>query len=141
MQNLTVVSWENNFPSCISQVSAGKRNCFVVQSLSQVPLLETPWTAARQASLSFATSRSLHKLMSVESMVPSNISFSVVPFSCLQSFPASGSFPMSQLFVSSGQSIKSFSFSISPSNECSGLPRWLRWQRICLQCRRHGFDP
>ena len=50
------------------------------------------------------------------------ISSSVVPFStCLQSFPASGSFPMNQFFASGGQSIGSFSFSISPSNECSGL--------------------
>ena len=50
------------------------------------------------------------------------ISSSVVPFStCLQSFPASGSFPMSQFFTSGGQSYWSFSFSISPSNEYSGL--------------------
>ena len=48
------------------------------------------------------------------------ISSSVVPFSLLQSFPASGSFPMSQFFASGGQSW-SFSFSISPSNEYSGL--------------------
>ena len=46
---------------------------------------------------------------------------SVTPFSCLQSFPASGSFQMSQLFASGGQSIVAFSFSISPSNEYSGL--------------------
>ena len=50
------------------------------------------------------------------------ISSSVVPFStCLQSFPASGSFPMSQFFTSGGQSYWSFSFSISPSYEYSGL--------------------
>ena len=50
------------------------------------------------------------------------ISSSVIPFSsCLQSFPGSGSFPMSQFFSSGGQSIESFSFSISPSNEHSGL--------------------
>ena len=50
------------------------------------------------------------------------ISSSVVPFSsCPQSFPASGSFQMSQLFAWGGQSIGSFSFSISPSNEYSGL--------------------
>ena len=51
------------------------------------------------------------------------VSSSVVPFSsCLQSFPASGSFPMSQLFTSSGQQTYwSFNFSISPSNEYSGL--------------------
>ena len=49
------------------------------------------------------------------------VSSSVVPFSsCLQSFPASGSFLMSQSFASGGQSIGSFSFSISPSNEYSG---------------------
>ena len=75
---------------------------FVVQSLSRVRLFVTPWTAALQASLSFKISWSLHKLMSIESVMPSNhlIHFiSVVPFySCLQSFPASGSFPMSQFF-------------------------------------------
>ena len=50
------------------------------------------------------------------------ISSSVIPFSsCLQSFPASRSFPISQLFASGGQSIGSFSFSISPPNEYSGL--------------------
>ena len=50
------------------------------------------------------------------------ISSSVIPFSyCLQSFPASGSFQMSQLFPSGGQSIGASSFSISPSNEHSGL--------------------
>ena len=50
------------------------------------------------------------------------ISSSVVPFSsCLQSFPTSGSFQMSQLFALGGQSIWSFSFNISPSNEHSGL--------------------
>ena len=60
------------------------------------------------------------------------ISSSVVPFSHLQSFPASGSFPMSQFFSSSGQSIGSFGFSISPSNEKSGLislgwTGWISW--------------
>ena len=50
------------------------------------------------------------------------ISSSVVPFSsCPQSLPASGSFQMSQFFASGGQSIKSFSFSISPSSEHPGL--------------------
>ena len=49
-----------------------------------------------------------------------SVSSSVIPFSCLQSFPASGSFPMSQFFTSGGQSM-SFHFSISPSNEYSGL--------------------
>ena len=69
----------------------------------------TPWTAACQASLSITNSRSLLKLMSIESVMPSNhliISSSVIPFSFhLQSFLASGSFPMSQFFASGGHSI------------------------------------
>ena len=80
--------------------------CF--QSLSRVGLFATPWKdAASQASLSFTVSWSLLKLMSVESMTPSNhISSSAVLFSSyLQSFPASGSLLMSQLFASGGQSI------------------------------------
>ena len=58
-----------------------------------------------QASLSITNFQSLLKLMSIELVMPSTISSSVVPFSCLQSFPASGSFPMSQFFISGGQSI------------------------------------
>ena len=45
---------------------------YIVQSLSHVQLFETPWTAACQASLSFAISQSLLKLMSIESLMPSN---------------------------------------------------------------------
>ena len=80
----------------------------------------TPWTAACQASLSITNSRSLLKLMSIE-LVMLSISSSVVLFSCLQSFPASGSFLMSQLFVAGGHKYWCLSFSISPSNEYSGL--------------------
>ena len=76
-----------------------------VQLLSHVHLFETPWTAAHQASLSITNSQSLPKLVPIELVMPSNHLSSVVPFSsCLQSFPASGSFPKSQLFVSGGQS-------------------------------------
>ena len=54
--------------------------------------------------------------------MPFNISSSVVPFfSCLQSFPASGSFQMSNLFASVGQSVGSFSFNMRTSHEHSGL--------------------
>ena len=77
-----------------------------VQSLSHVCLSMTPWTAACQASLSITNSQNLLKLMSIELMMPSNISSSVIPsFSCFQYFPASGSFPRSQFFASGGQSI------------------------------------
>ena len=66
----------------------------------------TPWTTAHQASLSFTISWSLLKLLSIESVMPSNHLSSVVPFSpCPQSFPVSGSFLMSQLFASGGQRI------------------------------------
>ena len=59
-----------------------------------------PGTAARQASLSFTISQSLLKLMSTESVMPSNHLILCCPFSsCPQSFPASRSFPMSQLLM------------------------------------------
>ena len=87
------------------------------QSLSHVWLFATPWTAAHQASLSITNSWSPPKPMSIESWCHPTISSSVVPFSSWpQSFPASGSFPMNQLFPWGGQSI-----SISPSNEHPGL--------------------
>ena len=77
----------------------------VVQLLSHIWLFATPWTAARQASLSSTISQSLLKFMSIESVMLS-ISTSPAPFSfCLQPFPASRSFPVSWLFASGGQSI------------------------------------
>ena len=78
----------------------------VVQSLSHVWLFVTWWTAAHQASLSFTISQSLLKLTSSESVMHPTILSSVVPFSPgLQSYPVSGSIPMSQLFTSGGQCI------------------------------------
>ena len=83
-----------------------KEISIVVQLLSRVQLFTTPGTAGWHASLSFTISWSLLKLMSTESVVPSYHLISVVPFfSCLQSFAAPGSFPISQLFTSGGQSI------------------------------------
>ena len=65
----------------------------------------TPWTAAHQASLSFTIPWSLLRLMSFESVMPYNHLILCHPFSsCPQSFPASGPFPMSQLFTSGGHS-------------------------------------
>ena len=94
-----------------------------VQSISHVRIFATPCTAAHQASLSITNSCSLLNLMSIESVMPSTISSSVVPFSsCPQSFPASGSFSMSQSFASSGQSTEvPASASVLPSNKYSGL--------------------
>ena len=89
-----------------------------VQSLSCVQLFATPWTTARQASLSITNSWSLLKLISIELVMPCNHSSSVVPFSShLQSFPASRTFQMSQLFASGGQRIGvSASASVLPMN-------------------------
>ena len=88
-----------------------------VQSLSHVRLFATPLTAACQASLSITNSRSPPKPMSTKSVMPSNHLILCLPFfSCPQSVPASGAFPVSQLFTSGGQSM-SFSFNIRPSNE------------------------
>ena len=104
-----------------------------VQLLSPVWLFATQWIASRQASLSITNSRSL---------CPSSrwchpaISSSVVPFSsCPQSFPASGSFPMSQLFASGGQSIGvSASTSVLPVNTQDWSPSgWTSW--ISLQSK------
>ena len=73
---------------------------------SRVQLFAIPWTAACQASLSIANSRSLLKLTCFELVSHPTILSSAVPFSShLQSFPASGSFPMCQFFKSGGQSI------------------------------------
>ena len=85
-----------------------------VQLLSHVQLFATPWTAARQASPG-ACSNSCP----LSWWCHSTISSSVIPFSnsYLQSFPASRSFPMSQFFLSSGQSIgASASASVLPMN-------------------------
>ena len=94
-------------------------------------LFATPWTAACQASLSFTISRGLLKLMSTESGCHPTILSSVIPFSfCLQSFPTSGSFPMSQFFTSGGQSIiASASASVLSMNIQDwfplGFPGWI----------------
>ena len=99
---------------------------YLVQSLSCIWLFETPWAAACQASLSFTNSQSLLKLMSVELVMPS-ISSCVVPFSSrLQSFPASGSFPISQFFASGGQSTGA-SASVLPKNTQSWFSFRIDW--------------
>ena len=76
-----------------------------VQLLSHVWLFSTPWTAACQASLSVTNSWSLLKLMSIESVTPSNHLNLCHSLLLPQSLPASGSFPMSHFFTSGGQSI------------------------------------
>ena len=92
----------------------------LVQSLSHVQLLVTPWTAAYEASLFFTISWSLLKLMSTESVMPHNYLLFCCPLFLLPSV-----FPSIRVF--SNESVlcirwtKYWSFSISPSNEYSGL--------------------
>ena len=93
-----------------------------VQSLSRVQLFATPWTAARQASLSFANSQSLPKLMSIESVMPSNHLILCCPLLLLPSiFPSIKVFSDESVLHIRWPKYWSFSFSVSPSNEYSGL--------------------
>ena len=109
--------------------------CFSVQ-VSRVRLFATPWTAAHQASLSIPTSGAYSNSCPSNWWCHPTISSSVVPFSSrLQSFPASGSFPMSQFFSSGGQSIGvSTSASVLPMNIQDWFPlAWTGW--ISLQSK------
>ena len=94
-----------------------------VQLLSHVLLFATPWTAARQAFMSNTNSQSLPNWHPLSRWCHPTISSSVVPFSsCLQYFPALGSFLMSQFFPSGGQSIgASASESVLPVNIQGGF--------------------
>ena len=105
-----------------------------VQLLSRVRLFATPWTAARQAPLSITNSRIYSNLCPLSRWCHPTISFSVVPFSfCCQSFPASGSFQMSQFLASGGQSI-GVSASVLPVNIQDWFPLgWTGW--ISLQSK------
>ena len=89
-----------------------------VQTLSHVQLFVTLWTAARQASLSIIiTHGACSNSCPLSWWCHPNISPSIFLFtSCLQSLPASGSFPMSQLFLSGGQNTGASASSILPIN-------------------------
>ena len=105
----------------------------VIQSLNCVPLCATPWIAAQQASLSFTISWSLLKLMSIETVMPSNCLVHCLP---LLLWPAI--FPNIRVF--SNESTlrirwqKYWSFSISPSNEYSRLISFrINWFDLAVQ--------
>ena len=94
----------------------------VVQSLSRVQLFVTPWTAARPESMSITNSRSLLKLMSIESVMPSNHLILCRPLLLLPSiFPSIRVFSKESVLPIRWPEYWSISFSISPSNEYSGL--------------------
>ena len=99
------------FTSCVIQFSS-------VQSLSRVWLFATPWTGARQASLSITNSRSLPKLMSIELLMPSNHNILCHPLLLLPSnFPNIRVFSNESALRIRWPKYWSFSFNISPSNE------------------------
>ena len=98
----------------------------LVQWLSRVWLFATPWAAACQASLSITNSRSLLKLMPIESVMPSNHLILCHPLLLLTSnFPSIRVFSNESVLCTRWPKYWSFSLSISPSNEYSGL--------ICLR--------
>ena len=99
-----------------------------VQSLSCVRLFATPWTSARQASLSITYSQSPPKPIFIESAMPSNHLILCRPSLPVPVFPASGSFQTSQLFASGGQSIGvSASASVLPMNTQDWSLGWTGW--------------
>ena len=107
-----------------------------VQSLTRVRIFATPWMSAHQAFLSITNSQSLLKLMSMESMMPSNHLILCRPLLLFPLiFPSISTFQMSQLFASGGQSIgASVSTSVLPMNIRDWFPLgWTGW--ISLQSK------
>ena len=105
--------------------------CSSVQLLSHVQLFATPWTAACQASLSITYSWSLIKLISIESVIPSNHLILCCPLLLLPLiFPSINIFSNESALRIRWPKYWSFSFNISPSNEYSGL----------ISFRMHWFD-
>ena len=103
-------------------ILGGSTSFSSVQSLSCVQLFATPWTEARQVSLSITNSQSLLKLMSIKSVMPSNHLNLCHPLLLLPSiFPSIRVFSSESVLCLMWPKYWSFSFSISPSNECSGL--------------------
>ena len=99
-----------------------------VQSLSRVPLFATPWTAACQAFLSITNSQSLLKLMSIESVMPSNHLILCHPLLLMPSvFPSIRVFSSESVLCMRWPKYWSFSLSISPSSEHPGLIFRMDW--------------
>ena len=118
------------YPSPLKTISSFSKSVILflfckfssVQSLSRVLLFATPWTAVRQASLSITNSWSLSKLMCIESVMPSNHLILHRPSLLLPSiFPSIKVFPNKLVLCLRWPKYQSFSFSISPSSEYSGL--------------------
>ena len=114
MHQFFIIFWLNNIPPYVCMCS--------VQSFSCVRLFVTPWTTPCQASLSITNSRSPPKLMSTESLMPSNHLILCRPLLLLPSiFPSIRVFSNESALCIRWPKYWSFSFSISPSNEHPGL--------------------
>ena len=116
--------WRNSL--CVSSANdhlpAHPTSFIIVQWLSCVQLFATPWTAAHQAPLSSTISWSLLKLMSIESVMPSNHLILCRPLLLLPSiFPSTRGFSSESVLCIRWPKYWSFSLIISPSNEYSGL--------------------
>ena len=106
----------------VLSLSSGAIKFGSVQSLSGVQLFATPWTAARQASLSITNSQNLLKLMPIESVMPSNHLILCHPLLLPSSiFPSIRIFSNESVLCIMWPKYWSFSFNISPSSEHSGL--------------------
>jgi len=107
----------------INSPIGGKCGCVIssVQSLRRVWLFVTPWPAAHQASLSITNSRSLLKFMSIKSVMPSNHLILCHPLLLPSIFPSIRVFSSESVLHIKWPKYWSFNFSISPSNEYSGL--------------------
>ena len=98
-----------------------KTTIVVVQSLSHVQIFVTSWTVVHQAPLSFTVSQSLLKLTFIESVMPSNHLILCCPLLLPSVFPSIEIFSIESVFHTRWPKCWSFSFSISPSSEYSGL--------------------
>ena len=112
-QQLFCQSWSYHWIICVTTVS--------VQSLSRVRLFATPWTAARQASLSITNSRNPPTPMSIKSVMPSNHLILCRPLLLPSIFPSIRVFSNGSALHIRWPKYWSFSFNISPSNEHQGL--------------------
>ena len=112
-------------------------------SLSHVQLFATPWTAACQASLSITNSQSLLKLMSIESVMPSNHLILCHPLLLLSSiFLSIRVFSSESVLHIRWPEYWSFSFSISPSNEYPGLMSFrMDWLDLLAHESQHARPP
>ena len=112
--------WKNQYIKKIWQLQMYQFSS--IQSLSRLQLFVTPWIAARQASLSITNSRSSLRLVSIESVMPSSHDILCCPLLLLPPIPSRiRVFFNKSTFCKRWPKYWSFSFSISPSNEHSGL--------------------